>query len=41
LASIRIDENKYDVTLMDVMIFSNREDRFIKQDGLKAYEKER
>jgi len=39
LASIAIDESKHNVTLMDVMVFSNREDRFIKQDELKAYEK--
>ncbi len=38
LASIAIDENKQDVTLMDVMVFSNREDRFIKQDELKKFE---
>ena len=38
LASIAIDENKRDITLMDVMVFSNREDRFIKQDELKKFE---
>jgi len=39
LASVAIDENKHDVTLMDVTVFSNREDRFIKQDELKLFEK--
>ena len=38
LASVAIDENKHDVTLMDIMVFSNREDRFIKQEELKAFE---
>ena len=38
LASVAIDENKHDVTLMDITVFSNREDRFIKQDELKAFE---
>jgi hypothetical protein len=38
LASVAIDENKRDVTLMDVMVFSNREERFIKQDELKKFE---
>ena len=37
LASVAIDENKHDVTLMDITVFSNREDRFIKQDELKAF----
>jgi hypothetical protein len=38
LASVAIDENKHDVTLLDVTVFSNKEDRFIKQDELKAFE---
>jgi len=38
LASIAIDENKRDVTLMDISVFSNKEKRFIKQDELKDYE---
>jgi len=38
LASVAIDENKHNVTLMDVTVFSNREDRFIKQDELKLFE---
>ena len=38
LASIAIDENKSDVTLMEVTVFSNREDRFIKQEELKRFE---
>jgi len=38
LASVAIDENKHDVTLMDVTVFSNREDRFIKQDELELFE---
>jgi len=38
LASIAIDENKSDVTLMEVTLFSNREDRFIKQEELKRFE---
>ena len=32
LASVAIDENKHNVTLLDVTVFSNREKRFIKQD---------
>lgn len=39
LASVAIDENKHDLTLMDVTVFSNREDRFIKQDELELYKK--
>ena len=38
LSSVAIDENKHDVTLMDITVFSNREDRFIKQEELKAFE---
>jgi len=38
LASVAIDENKKDVTLMDVSVFSNREDRFIGQEELKLFE---
>ena len=37
LASVAIDENKHDVTLLDVTVFSNREDRFIKQDELELF----
>ena len=37
LASIAIDENRGDITLMDVMAFSNAEDRFITQKELKLY----
>ena len=40
LASLVIDENKHDLTLMDVTVFSNREDRFITQDELELYKKE-
>ncbi len=39
LASVAIDENKHDVTLLDVTVFSNREERFIKQDELARFEK--
>ena len=41
LASVAIDENKHDVTLMDITVFSNREDRFIKQDELELFENEK
>lgn len=41
LASVAIDENKHDLTLMDVTVFSNREDRFIKQDELELYKKKK
>jgi hypothetical protein len=37
LASVGIDENKHDVTLLDVTVFSNREERFIKQDELERF----
>ena len=39
LASVAIDENKHNVTLLDVTVFSNREERFIKQDELERFEK--
>jgi hypothetical protein len=39
LASVAIDENKHNVTLLDVTVFSNREERFIKQDELARFEK--
>ena len=39
LASVAIDENKKDVTLMEVMVYSNREDRFVKQKELEKFEK--
>jgi len=38
LASIIVDENKQDVTLMDLTVFSNKEERFVSQEELKAYE---
>jgi len=38
LASVAIDENKKDVTLMDVSVFSNAQERFIKQDELELFE---
>jgi len=38
LASVAIDENKQDLTLLDITVFSNREDRFIKQDKLTEFE---
>jgi len=38
LASVAIDENKHDLTLMDIKVFSNREDRFIKQKELELFE---
>jgi len=41
LASVAIDENKHDLTLMETTVFSNREDRFIKQDELKLFENEK
>jgi hypothetical protein len=37
LGSVVVDENKKDVTLMDVTVFSNKEDRFITQEELKKY----
>ena len=39
LASIIIDENKKDVTLTEVTVFSNTEERFVSQDELKLYDK--
>ena len=39
LATIFIDENRRDITFGDIDIFSNREDRFISQEDLKKYEK--
>ncbi len=41
LASVAIDENKHDVTLMDVTVFSNAEERFIKQDELERFENDK
>jgi len=41
LASIIIDENKKDVTLAEVTVFSNREERFVSQEELKLYEKKK
>lgn len=37
LASVILDENKKDVTLGEVSVFSNREDRFVSQEELKLY----
>jgi len=37
LASVIIDENKHDVTLADITVFSNREERFISQEELKKF----
>ena len=37
LAFIAIDENKKDVTLLDVTTFSNKEARFVSQEELKVY----
>lgn len=37
LASIIINENKKDITLSEVTVFSNREERFVSQDELKLY----
>jgi hypothetical protein len=39
LAFIAIDENKKDITLLDVTTFSNKEARFVSQEELKAYHK--
>ena len=39
LASVAIDENKHDVTLLDVTVFSNAEERFIKQEELELFQK--
>jgi len=38
LSSVAIDENKHDVTLMDITVFSNREERFITQKELEEFE---
>jgi len=38
LNTIAIDENKRDITLLDIKVFSNRERKFIKQDELKKFE---
>ena len=37
LASVIIDENRHDVTLADVTVFSNREEIFISQEELKKF----
>lgn len=37
LASVIIDENRHDVTLADVTVFSNREEKFISQEELKSF----
>ncbi|MCK5855345.1 MAG: transposase, partial [Sulfurovaceae bacterium] len=37
LASVIIDENKHDVTLADITVFSNREENFISQEELKSF----
>jgi len=37
LASVVIDEEKHDVTLADITVFSNREEDFVSQDELKIF----
>ena len=39
LASVFIDENKKDITLGEVTVFSNKEERFVSQEELKLYDK--
>ena len=39
LAFIAIDENKKDITLLDITTFSNREPRFVSQKELQEYNK--
>lgn len=38
LATVIVDENKRDLTLTDITVFSNKEDRFITQEELQKYE---
>jgi len=38
LGSVIVDENKKDVTLADITVFSNKEKRFVNQAEIKAYE---
>ncbi len=38
LGSVIVDENKKDVTLADITVFSNKEKRFVSQAEIKAYE---
>jgi len=37
LGSILLDENKRDITLSDITVFSNKEERFVSQEELKKY----
>lgn len=37
LASVVIDEDKHDVTLADITVFSNREENFVSQEELKNF----
>ena len=39
LGTVLLDENKKDITLTDITVFSNREDRFVSQKELQEYEK--
>ena len=38
LGTVIVDEDKKNVTLADISVFSNKEDRFISQEELKEYE---
>jgi len=38
LGTVIVDENRKDVTLADITVFSNKEDRFVRQEEIKAYE---
>ena len=39
LGTVILDEEKKDITLADITVFSNKEDRFVTQKELKQYEK--
>ncbi len=39
LGTVIVDENRKDVTLADITVFSNREERFVSQEEIKAYER--
>ena len=39
LAFIAIDENKKDITLLDITTFSNKESRFVSQKELEKYDR--
>jgi len=41
LGSVIVDENRKDITLADISVFSNKEDRFVTQKELKDYESEK